>query len=323
MKKMNKISLILLTAVIAVPAHAFAQNKPDSPGVTEHIEKAKKFAGKEWAQPQLFFCENPKGNAATDPEIEPTKIFDNVWALGSISTTIYAIPTSEGWVLIDAGYPDQVDSIVRPQLKKAGIDESRIKYVFLGHGHLDHYGAAKYLQDKYGTRIALTAADWDLMNPPASSGRKTPDYNPKTDLILSDGQTIKVGDFSMRVVTIPGHTPGSTGYIFPVKEGKKTYVAGLYGGTVLVPRIAWNLDEYMKSLDKWVDAARKANVEVQLQNHPHMLNLPEKLDRLKSRKAGGPNPFVVGNAAYGRYFQMIAECTLAQRQRLAENPPAR
>ena len=93
-----------------------------------------------------------------------------------------------------------------------------------------------------------------------------------------------------------------------------------YTAAVLIPRQAWNRDEYAKSLAKWTEATKKAQVEVQLQNHPHMLNLPEKIERLQSRKAGEPNPFVVGNAAYGRYFQMIQECTQAQKQRIAENP---
>ena len=187
-------------------------------------------------------------------------------------------------------------------------------------GHTDHYGAARYLQEKYHTRVASTAPDWDMMDPPAGSGQKARPDAPKRDMILTDGEVVKLGDFPIRVVTIPGHTPGSVGYIFPVKDGEKRYMAGLYGGTVLLPRIAWNLDEYAKSLAKWAEAAKKANVEVQLQNHPHMLNLPDQLDRLQSRKPGGPNPFVVGNAAYVRYFQMIEECTLAQKQRIAENP---
>ncbi|MEQ1949189.1 MAG: MBL fold metallo-hydrolase [Bryobacteraceae bacterium] len=306
----------------ALAGLAMAQNKPDSAAVKEHIEKAKKLAGKEWTKQEDFFCENPVPNRANDPLIEPVKLFDNFYALGSVSTTIYAITTTEGIVLIDAGYPDQVDSVVLPQLKKAGLDESKIKYVFLGHGHVDHYGAAKYLQDKYGTKVAAAGPDWDLMVPPANSGKQARDDAPHRDMVLTDGQTVKIGDFQMQVVTIPGHTEGSVSYIFPVKEGKKTYVAGLYGGTVLVPRIAWNLDEYQKSLLKWADAAKKANVTVQLQNHPHMLDFPSKLDQLQSRKAGAPNPFVVTNEAYGRYFRMIQECTAAQKQRMVENPPA-
>ena len=288
----------------------------DSPAVREHIDQAVKIAGTQWAAQEKFFCENPLPNLATDPVITPMKIFDNVYILGSTSTTIYAIPTSEGIVLLDAGYPDQTGTVLLPQLKKLGLDESKIKYVFLGHGHVDHYGAARYLQEKYGTHIVLSAADWDLM----AADEKRRDVAPRRDMVIADGQTMKIGDFSITAVLVPGHTPGTVGYIFPVKDGKKTLTAGMFGGNVLLPRIAYNLDLYVQSLQKWEATAKKYKIDVQLQNHAHMLNLPEKLDRLQSRKPGEPNPFVVPTASYVKYFQVIEECTLAQKQRAAEHP---
>src|SRR5262245_33021856 len=87
---------IALAAAFALSGIALAQNKPDSPAVTAHIEKARKLAGKEWAKQEVFFCEMPVPNLATDPVIEPVKIFDNVYALGSTSTVIYAVVTSQG-----------------------------------------------------------------------------------------------------------------------------------------------------------------------------------------------------------------------------------
>ena len=311
-----------LIGIALVPAALVpvCRRRQDSAAVKEHIDKAVKIAGKDWAPQEKFFCEMPVPNLATDPLITPMKIFDNVYILGSTSTTIYAFNTSDGIVLIDAGYPNQADTVLLPQLKKLGLDESKIKYVFLGHGHVDHYGASKYLQEKYGTHIVLSAADWDLVDPAASAGKQRRDDAPKRDLVINDGQTMKIGDFSMTAVTLPGHTPGTLGYIFPVKDGKKTLTAGMFGGTVLVPRIAYSLDEYVKSLEKWQEVAKKYKIDVQLQNHPHMLNLPEKLDKLQSRKPGDPSPFYVPTATYARYFQVIAECTLAQKQRLIENP---
>ncbi len=295
----------------------------DSPAVKEHIDKAVKIAGTQWAAQENFFCENPVPNRPNDPVIMPVKIFDNVYILGSTSTTIYAITTSEGIVLLDAGYPDQAETVLLPQLKKLGLDESKIKYVFLGHGHVDHYGASRYLQEKYGTHIVLSAADWDLVGTRRDGSKNSQQEAPKRDMVIADGQTMKIGDFSITAVLLPGHTPGTVGYIFPVKEGKKTYTAGMFGGTVLVPRIAYNLDQYVQSLQKWEETAKKYKIDVQLQNHAHMLGLPEKLDKLQSRKAGEPNPFVVPTANYVKYFQVIEECTLAQKQRTAEHPPAK
>jgi metallo-beta-lactamase class B len=310
----------ILIALAIAPACLLRAADADSPAVKEHIDKAVKIAGTQWAAQEKFFCEMPYANVPTDALLTPMKIFDNVYILGSISTTIYAITTSEGLVLIDAGYPNQADTVLLPQLKKLGLDESKIKYVFLGHGHVDHYGASKYLQEKYGTHIVLSAADWDMVDPPANAGKQRRDDAPKRDMVINDGQTMKIGDFSITAVTLPGHTPGTLGYIFPVKDGKKTLTAGMFGGTVLLPRIAFSLDEYVKSLEKWEAAAKKYKIDVQLQNHPHMLGIAEKLDKLQSRKPGEPNPFVVPTAAYVKYFQMIQECTLAQKQRIVENP---
>jgi metallo-beta-lactamase class B len=311
--------VLVIGAALAIAPAVLAADS-DSPAVKEHIDKAVKIAGKEWAAQEKFFCEMPVANLATDPLLTPMKIFDNVYILGSISTTIYAFNTSEGLVLIDAGYPNQADTVLLPQLKKLGLDESKIKYVFLGHGHVDHYGASKYLQDKYGTHIVLSDADWDLVDPPASSGKKARDDAPKRDIVIKDGQTMTIGDFHIAALLLPGHTPGTLGYIFPVKDGKKTYTAGMFGGNVLLPRIAYSLDEYVKSLEKWEAAAKKYKIDVQLQNHPHMLGITEKLDKLQSRKPGEVNPFVVPTATYARYFQVIEECTLAQKQRILENP---
>ena len=49
-------------------------------------------------------------------------------------------------------------------MKKLGLDPAQIKYVIVSHGHGDHSGGAKYLQDKFGARVILSEADWDLLD---------------------------------------------------------------------------------------------------------------------------------------------------------------
>ena len=64
-------------------------------------------------------------------------------------------------------------------------------------------------------------------------------------------------------------------------------------------------------------SAKKAKVEVELQNHPLMDPIQPKLDKLKSRKKGAPNPFVVGQANYMKFLDVFAACTdvnIARRQ---------
>ncbi len=332
MRKMSSKTGSLLALTIAMsgsvlngqaPQAPAAPPKPDTPAVTQHVDLARKAAGTEWTQAVDFICKvNPdRANRADDPLIAPTKVFDNVYAIGRSGTTVWAITTSAGIVLIDAGYADQLETVLLPGLKAVGLDPNNVRYILLGHGHGDHFGGAAYFQDK-GARVVLSAADWDLIEAPAparAGGAPAPagPRPPKRDLVAAEGQAIAVGDVSFTPVAIPGHTPGSMGYIFPVKDGGRTHMAGLFGGSILIPgRIPdEGLLQYIRSVEHFGEVARKMNVEVELQNHPLYDGLEGKLERLKTRQAGQAHPFVVGQASYQRFLTVMTECTRAQIER--------
>ena len=322
---LRKITAVLFYVILATLLSGFlvAQARDSAP-VNQHVEKAKKIAGTEWAQAEQFFCQpEPYANKPDDPRIPPTKIFDNVYAMGRRGTVVYAITTSDGIILIDSGYADQLDSVLLPDMQKLGLDPAKVKYILLGHGHGDHFGGARYFQEHYGTHVGLSAADWDLLRPKPDAFKKTskigPAVDPPTrDIVAVEGQAITLGDEKVTPVLIPGHTPGSLGFIFTVKDGGKTHIAGLYGGTVLIPRMAWNLEEYLSSLNHWGEITRKMKVDTELQNHPLMDGIDERLAKIQARKPGDPNPFVVGQAAYQRFVNVISECTKAQLVRLGK-----
>lgn len=332
-KDMSKKKLLCFTACLtlcaAVPSYLAAQRrenapaKPDSPQVKAEVEKAKKDGGAMWAEEAHFFCEAPHANSANDPLIEPTKIFDNVWALGRAGTTVYAITTPAGIILIDSGYQDQLESVLLAQMKQANLDPAQVKIIVLGHGHADHFGGAPYFQEHYGTHVYLTQADWDFMEHPPAGGRAPkgpPPTQPKHDMVITEGQPIELGGEKIMPYYIPGHTPGSVGLIFPVKDNGKTHMAGLFGGTILTPAPISDegLATYAKSIQHFKEEAKKAKVDVELQNHSLYDNIQEKLAKLKDRKKGEPNPFVVGQANYQRFLDVMADCTQVNIDRRKE-----
>jgi metallo-beta-lactamase class B len=225
-------------------------------------------------------------------------------------------------MLIDSGYPNEVDSVVIDGMKKLGLDPAQIKMVILTHGHLDHFGGTPYIQERYHPQVYLSAADWNLMeNPPAGRAQKgPPPVLPKHDMVMAENQPILLGDEKVTAFAIPGHTPGSMGLIFAVKDRGKTHMAALYGGTILLPAIISDdgLQQYLHSIAHFKDETKKAKVDVELQNHPLYDNLQAKLDKLKSRKTGDANPFVVGQANYQKFLDVMSQCMDAQIARRKE-----
>jgi metallo-beta-lactamase class B len=185
--------------------------------------------------------------------------------------------------------------------------------VLLGHGHADHFGGARYFQEHYGAKVGAGPADWDLINPP-NPPANAPENRPKPDLALREGQPVTLGDTTITIVPIPGHTPGSVGFIFPVKDGNRRHVAGLFGGTILTAdRITTpGLKQYILSISQYVEAAKKMKVDVELQNHPIFDGMADKLARLKTREPNEPHPFLVSTDRYVKFWSVISDCIQAE-----------
>ncbi|MSO82234.1 MAG: MBL fold metallo-hydrolase [Acidobacteria bacterium] len=313
---LKKIGCVLIVAA-ACSALAQAQApppqaKPDSPDVRALIEKTKKAGGAMWAEEAHFFCEAPRANSATDPVIVPTKVFDNVWVLGNAGTVVYIVQTSAGLLTIDSLGAAQVETLLLPGFQALGLDPAQVKVIIAGHGHGDHVGGARYMQDHFGSKVYIGEADWAAIdNPAPPRGGGAPAIMPKHDQVLVDGQPVVLGDFTITPFAIPGHTPGAMGFTFPVKDNGKTYIAAMWGGTILTPGPISDegLQTYLQSVAHFREATRKAKVEVEVQNHPLMDPIQAKLDRLQSRKKGDRHPFVVGEANYQRFLDVMEGCT--------------
>jgi hydroxyacylglutathione hydrolase len=108
-------------------------------------------------------------------------------------------------VVIDPG--DEADRI----LLALAESSLRVRYIINTHGHLDHVGANKRLKEITGAPILIHPLDAPMLNQVASSAAAwgiAADNSPPPDRELEDGDEVKFGNITLKVIHTPGHTPG-------------------------------------------------------------------------------------------------------------------
>ena len=246
--------------------------------------------------------------------IQPAKIFDNVYAIGNVGTVAYVIQTSAGLMMIDALGANQVESDLLPGFTKLGLDPAQVKTILVAHGHADHFGGSAYFQQKFGSKVYVSAADWTVMETPPrgrGAGAPPPAAPPKRDGELRDGESVTLGNVTVHAVAVPGHTPGSMAFIIPVLDRGERHVAALFGGSWLTPGLLNDeaMQTYIASVAHFRRATVDAGVDTWLQNHPLMVPFQDWLTRLSSRGRAAAHPFVVGRDEYQRFLDVIEGCS--------------
>jgi hydroxyacylglutathione hydrolase len=113
-------------------------------------------------------------------------------------TNVYVLVCGGEAAVVDAA--DCCDVLLK-FLKDMGIT---LKYILLTHGHPSHISGLARIKTEMGGTIALHTSDQNLLRQNASGLQ--------ADLLLADGQSLKLGDATLKVFHTPGHTPGSVCY---------------------------------------------------------------------------------------------------------------
>lgn len=224
---------------------------------------------------------------------DPVKLFDNVYSVGVQTVCAFLITTSAGLVLVDTSYPETVD-LVLDNIRKAGFDPVNIKYVFSTHAATDHYGGAgRIKQVAPAARIGMPLGDWEEVEQQVSRLQPGSKQLPiSRDLVISDGQTMTLGETTFKFYVLPGRTPGALGIEYQARDGARTYRA-LHNGAYGTPQPRWG-EAYLKSITR---LKALGPFQVWLPNHPWMA-LPrdlEDLEKAMATRGQGPHPAVVAD----------------------------
>jgi metallo-beta-lactamase class B len=320
---------LVATCVLLCSARIGAQSSGQD--VQKHVAAAKAAAGEEHAALFNMLCAEPAAPgqqrgapvAPGPPErsewhADPVKVFDNLYFVGQTEYSAWAVTTSQGIIVVDTIWDYSVEDEIVGGLKKLGFDPREIKYAIVSHGHIDHAGGARYLQEHFGTHVIASAADWDLLEHDTGPWPK-----PKRDMVAVDGERLTLGDTTLTLYLTPGHTLGTISTLIPVKDGGKPHLVAEWGGTAfnwITNRRAYITPEhpdrfwfetYSKSAERFREIVAGAGADVLISNHTIYDGSKKKLPAVVHRKSGDPNPYVIGSESVQRYLTVADECAKA------------
>lgn len=228
--------------------------------------------------------------------LPPIKMAENVWYIsGNDWVAAYLIDTGDGLILIDTAMQESVYLLVE-NVYRLGYKMSDIKKILISHAHIDHIGAVRPLQELTGAEVYIGERDLLFLNERRDL-IMAGEYlcgEFEVDHLYDDEKPITLGNTTIRTVATPGHTPGTTSFIFDVKDKQgKTLTCAMHGGiglnitkkdfeeTGLPPTLR---DEYIDGL-KRLD---KEHIDITLPSHTNQVGILLLVDQITDDL----NPFV-------------------------------
>jgi len=247
-------------------------------------------------------------DVALQTSIEPFKIFDNFYYVGLEWVASYLLVTDDGLILIDTLHDPYVEVGVE-YIRQLGFDPADIRYVLGTHGHFDHMGGHAYYQQNFGARAGLTAADWkrsqaDSAHPVFGSEMADVEW------VIQDGDSLTLGDQTMKFYITPGHTEGVLSMEFTVRDGGDDYRAVIFGGGGAQGPDYWRNQMVLGNIRRFQAlAAQSPPFEARFAGHPSGpgglagVSFFERGQALANRRPSDPHPFVEDASVFIEYLQ--------------------
>jgi glyoxylase-like metal-dependent hydrolase (beta-lactamase superfamily II) len=135
-------------------------------------------------------------------------------------------------VLIDSGAGMSFDKLIS-NIKQLGFDPKKLKSILVTHSHIDHIGSLHRFRKEFGVQIIAHELDADAIEGrggvAAEAYRVT--YIPcDVDLRIKGAEeTLKLGNYELNVIHIPGHTPGSIAAYVDIDKQRVLFGQDIHG----------------------------------------------------------------------------------------------
>jgi glyoxylase-like metal-dependent hydrolase (beta-lactamase superfamily II) len=132
--------------------------------------------------------------------------------VGSLETNCYLVycpETLECAVIDPGGEPDEIIRLI------SGLGLKPVA-ILNTHAHVDHVGANKDIKDKFNIPLYIHSADLSILEKAQDSELALfleAKDSPTPDDFIKEGDEIKIGKSSLKVLHTPGHSPGSVSFL--------------------------------------------------------------------------------------------------------------
>jgi metallo-beta-lactamase class B len=147
--------------------------------------------------------------------IEPFKIADDLYYVGSQDLAAYLVTTSAGNILINANLSSSPPQL-RASVEKLGFRWMDTKVLLVAHAHFDHAGGAAQVRRLTHAKLEVMEYDADVMGAGGTndflraSGSVALFPRTRVDRVLHDGDAVSLGGRTLTAHRTGGHTRGCT-----------------------------------------------------------------------------------------------------------------
>jgi hydroxyacylglutathione hydrolase len=183
--------------------------------------------------------------------------------------TSYLIESDHHFILVDAGYPGKENKLWK-FLEEKGVSPTDIRLIIITHGHVDHVGSLKAIQEKTRAPVLIHESEGPLLQKGRTPGvyvaigwlRKLIHLEQGTNVIPVAPDILINCEFALndygidgKVILTPGHTQGS---LTVIVENKHALVGDIAMKFPLLsksyePIIAQDMDAVYRSWQKILD----------------------------------------------------------------------
>ena len=139
------------------------------------------------------------------------KVHTLTFNMFGVNTYIISDDQTKECVIVDPGMMSKSEENRLSDFLEANNLQPR--HLINTHLHIDHVAGNSYVSNKYGLQLKASLDDEFLgeriSNQAQMFGLPINVNNVKIDLPLSENDTIKIGDSEVKIICVPGHSPGS------------------------------------------------------------------------------------------------------------------